>query len=82
MSDVCRESGFMSDVCRELGWGIRLMGSGLRSGELSVWLRFDDFETCWARSMPQAFGRGPLLLFIVWLAELGRLRIPPSDFFN
>jgi hypothetical protein len=42
--------GLMSDVCRELGWGIRLMGSVMRSGELSVWLGFDDFETCWARS--------------------------------
>ena len=52
----------MSDLGRELGWGIRLMGSGLRSGELSVWLRFDDFETCWARP---AAGLWPRTLIII-----------------
>ena len=64
--------GLMSDVCRELGWGIRLMGSGLRSGELSVWHGFDDFEMTLRRAghvlmtlRAQAFWPSTLLLFIV-----------------
>ena len=74
----------MSDVCRELGWGIRLMGSGLRSGELSVWLRFEDFEMTLRRAghvLPQAFGRGPLLLFNRRGVRRGQVQFPLSDFF-
>ena len=57
----------MSDVCRELGWGIRLMGWGLRSGELSVWHGFDDFEMTLRRAghVPAA-GLWPRTLIIIY----------------